>query len=72
MAILQFLTGEQSEEHTFRALKALLRFTTIAHNEVPALIKMIGPDPETFRGISDRVNEIIDQLASKVRNARGF
>ncbi|XP_065560572.1 uncharacterized protein LOC136027343 isoform X6 [Artemia franciscana] len=72
MAILQFLTSEQCEEHTFRALKALLRFTTIAHNEVPALIKMIGPDPETFRGISDRVNEIVDQLGSKVRNARGF
>lgn len=50
MAILQFFSTEHGEEHIFRCMKGLLRFAYIAHSEVPALIKMIGPDPTQFKG----------------------
>ena len=50
MAILQFFSTEHSEEHIFRCMKGLVRFAYIAHSEVPALIKMIGPDPTQFKG----------------------
>lgn len=50
MAILQFFSGDHSEEHIYRCMKGLLRFAYIAHSEVPALIKMIGPDPSQFKG----------------------
>lgn len=50
MAILQFFSTEHSEEQIFRCMKGLVRFAYIAHSEVPALIKMIGPDPTQFKG----------------------
>ena len=50
MAILQFFSTEHKEEHIFRCMKGLVRFAYIAHSEVPALIKMIGPDPTQFKG----------------------
>ena len=50
MAILQFFSTEHGEEHIFRCMKGLVRFAYIAHSEVPALIKMIGPDPTQFKG----------------------
>lgn len=50
MAILQFFNAEHNEEQIFRCMKGLVRFAYIAHSEVPALIKMIGPDPTQFKG----------------------
>lgn len=50
MAILQFFSAEHGEEHIYRCMKGLVRFAYIAHSEVPALIKMIGPDPTQFKG----------------------
>ncbi|CAG0878867.1 unnamed protein product [Darwinula stevensoni] len=66
MAILQFLTSNPKEEWLFRAMKALLRFCQISYNDVPALIKMIGPEPAKFKGVSDRIDEIVDQITFKL------
>ena len=52
MAVLQFFSGQHSEEHIFRCMKGLLRFAYIAPSEVPMFIKMIGPDPTQFKGIN--------------------
>jgi hypothetical protein len=38
-------------------MKALARFCTISSREVPQLVKMIGPDPAKFAGLSPRVDE---------------
>ena len=54
MAILQFFSSEHCEEHIFRCMKGLVRFAYIAHSEVPALIKMIGPDPTQFKGLKKK------------------
>ncbi|KAI9563602.1 hypothetical protein GHT06_011066 [Daphnia sinensis] len=72
MAILQFFSAEHSEEHIFRCMKGLLRFAYIAHSEVPALIKMIGPDPTQFKGMSARIDELVEPLLDRLRSVRGM
>ena len=62
MAILQFLQGKPSEEKVFRCLKALDRFCCLSRREVPQLVKMIGPDPSKFNGMSARVEERIGKI----------
>lgn len=49
-------------------MRALSKFATIAHREVPQLIKMIGPEPDKFSGMSARVDEHV--AAIKERMAR--
>ncbi len=66
MAILQFFQTEGlPEEHVFRCLKALSKFATIAHRDVPQLVKMIGPDPSKFSGASPRVDALVQGLAAR-------
>ncbi|KAK4026724.1 uncharacterized protein LOC116927301 isoform X2 [Daphnia magna] len=72
MAILQFFSTEHGEEHIFRCMKGLLRFAYIAHSEVPALIKMIGPDPTQFKGMSARIDELVEPLLDRLRSVRGM
>jgi len=72
MAIMQFFSAEHSEEHIFRCMKGLVRFAYIAHSEVPMLIKMIGPDPTQFRGMSKRIDDLIEPLTDRLRSVRGM
>merc|ERR1712080_752235 len=65
MAILQFYQGKPSEEHVFRTMKALAKFCQI-NREVPQLVKMIGPEPSKFTGLSPRVDELIEQVNVKL------
>jgi len=62
MAILQFLQGKPSEEKVFRCLKALERFCSLSKREVPQLVKMIGPEPSKFNGMSTRVEELVGKI----------
>ncbi len=62
MAVLQFFQGKPSEEKVFRCLKALERFCSLSKREVPQLIKMIGPEPSKFGGMSTRVDELIEKV----------
>ena len=66
MALLQYFNSKPDEEQLYRCMKALNKFVQISRQEVPQLIQMIGPDPKTFKGTSTRVDELIDQIASKV------
>ncbi|XP_011302528.1 uncharacterized protein [Fopius arisanus] len=67
MALLQYFNGSPPEDQLFACLKALARFTQISGQEVPQLIQMIGPEPNKFRGASQRVDEMIDQVNKKLR-----
>ncbi|XP_046744765.1 uncharacterized protein LOC124410437 isoform X3 [Diprion similis] len=67
MALLQYFNSNPSEEQLFRCMKALARFTQISGQEVPQLIQMIGPEPSKFRGVSQRVDELVDQINKKLR-----
>ncbi|XP_050694155.1 uncharacterized protein LOC126984470 isoform X3 [Eriocheir sinensis] len=71
MAILQFFNAHPPEELLWRAMAALCRFT-YSSTEVPALIKMIGPEPNTFRGASERVDALIDEIDAKLSRVRLF
>ena len=62
VAVLQFLQGKPSEEKVFRCMKALDRFCTLSKREVPQLVKMIGPEPSKFRGMSSRVEQLVDRI----------
>lgn len=62
MAILQFLQGKPSEEKVFRCMKALDRFCTLSRREVPQLVKMIGPEPSKFCGMSSRVEHLCNNI----------
>ena len=72
MAILQFWQGKPPEEEVFRTLKAMNKFCTIAHRDVPALVKMIGPEPSKFNGMSARVDELIEILSAKLARVPMF
>lgn len=67
MALLQFFNGNPNEEQLYACMKALTRFTQISGQEVPQLIQMIGPEPNKFRGTSQRVDQLIDQVNKKLR-----
>ncbi|EFN76471.1 UPF0326 protein FAM152B [Harpegnathos saltator] len=67
MALLQYFNGSPAEEQLFACMKSLARFTQISGQEVPQLIQMIGPEPNKFRGTSQRIDEQIDQVNKKLR-----
>nr|CAD7265281.1 unnamed protein product [Timema shepardi] len=67
MAVLQYFNSSPPEEQLFRCMKALVRFCQISPQDVPQLIQMIGPEPGKFRGVSARVDELIDVVSSKLR-----
>lgn len=67
MALLQYFNGSPAEEQLYACMKSLARFTQISGQEVPQLIQMIGPEPNKFRGTSERVDEQIDQVNKKLR-----
>ncbi|XP_018023450.1 uncharacterized protein LOC108679354 isoform X3 [Hyalella azteca] len=71
MAILQFFNTKPKEELLWRTITALCRFC-YASNEVPSLIKMIGPEPSMFKGISERVDSVIDEINAKLSRVRLF
>jgi len=71
MAILQFFQGKPSEEHVFRCMGALSTFCSI-NREVPQLVKMIGPDPTKFSGLSPRVDHQLAPLAARLANIPMF
>ncbi|XP_045478242.1 uncharacterized protein LOC123683323 isoform X2 [Harmonia axyridis] len=68
MAVLQFFNVKPSEEHLFRCMKALAKFSQVSRQEVPQLIQMIGPDPKTFSGTSERVDQQIAEIGGGRRN----
>lgn len=67
MAILQYFNSKPSEEQLFRCMKALAKFVLISGQEVPQLIQMIGPDPKTFKGTSERIDGLIAQICERIR-----
>jgi len=50
---------------------ALSTFCAI-NREVPQLVKMIGPDPSKFSGLSARVDEQLAPLAARLANIPMF
>ncbi len=73
MAILQFFQSDGlPEEHVFRCLKALGKFAAIAHRDVPQLVKMIGPEPSKFAGMSARCDEHVQALTARIAAAPSF
>ena len=66
MAILQFFQGKPSEEKVFRCLKALVKFCSLSKRGVPQLVKMIGPDPSKFSGMSSRVDDLIEEAYAHI------
>lgn len=72
MAILQFFQGKPPEEQVFRCMKALNKFCNIAHREVPQLVKMIGPEPSKFSGMSARIDTFIESLNARLATVPMF
>ncbi|KAG8195138.1 hypothetical protein JTE90_023315 [Oedothorax gibbosus] len=70
MAVMQFLQSPPSEELMNQSLTALLRFMIISYNEIPALMKMLGPDVDAFKGTSARIDALVEQIQMKLRVAR--
>ena len=72
MAIMEFFQGKPNEDQVFRCMKALNKFCTIAHREVPQLVKMIGPDPSKFSGMSARTDELIAAISARLATVPMF
>ncbi|KAJ8923017.1 hypothetical protein NQ315_001565 [Exocentrus adspersus] len=67
MALLQYFNSKPAEEQLFRCMKALAKFVQVSTQEVPQLIQMIGPDPKSFKGTSERIDTLIEQIGTKLR-----
>lgn len=50
--------------HSF--INEFLSFSQVSP-DIPQLVQMIGPHPKTFKGASDRIDVLIDQISKKVR-----
>merc|ERR1711936_391720 len=72
MAILQFFQGKPPEEQVFRCMKALAKFCSIPSRDVPQLVKMIGPEPSKFSGMSQRVDELIEPIMTQLASVPMF
>lgn len=66
MAILQFFNSKPDEEKLFRSMKALARFVQVSPQDVIQLIQMIGPQPNKFKGVSERVDNYIAAIQVKL------
>lgn len=66
MALLQYFNSSPAEEQLYSCMKSLARFTQISGQEVPQLIQMIGPAPAKFRGCSQRIDQLIDEINKKL------
>lgn len=67
MSLLEYFKSNPNEEQLYRCLKALSKFVQISGQEVPQLIQMIGPDPRSFKGQSERVDALVEQISTKLR-----
>ncbi|XP_059475230.1 uncharacterized protein LOC132196525 isoform X2 [Neocloeon triangulifer] len=67
MAVLQYFNSKPPEENLYRCMKALHRFCLISAQDVPQLVQMIGPEPNTFKGTSERVDNLISEINKKLR-----
>lgn len=67
MAVLQFFNSKPSEEHVFRCMKALAKFIEVSQQDVSQLIQMIGPQPDKFKGLSERVDSFVTTIMGKLR-----
>lgn len=38
----------------------------ISVNDVPALTQVLGPDIKKFRGVSNRIDEVVEKIMSKL------
>ncbi len=47
-------------------LTSLFRFMAISYNDVPALVKMLGPDLNKFKGLSERVDKLVEDINLKL------
>nr|CAH7741560.1 unnamed protein product [Callosobruchus chinensis] len=66
MALLQYFNSKPQEEQLFRCMKALAKFVQVSTQEIPQLVQMIGPDPKSFKGTSERIDALIDQISTKL------
>ncbi|KAK7601806.1 hypothetical protein V9T40_009247 [Parthenolecanium corni] len=66
MAILQFFNSKPDEEKLFRSMKALAKFVQVSPQDVAQLIQMIGPQPDKFKGVSERVDNFIAAIQVKL------
>ena len=64
--------GKPAEEQVWRCMKALLKFCTIGSREVPQLVKMIGPEPSKFAGMSKRVDELVEPIMARLASVPMF
>ncbi len=47
-------------------LTSILRFMVISYNDVPALVKMLGPDINKFKGKSERLDQVVEEINAKL------
>lgn len=65
-AVLQFMHGDIPEDQAFLCLTSIFRFMVISYNDLPALVKMLGPDINKFKGKSERLDAIVEEINTKL------
>lgn len=65
-ALLQYLHGELSEENVNLALTALSRFMLISGSDIAMLAKMLAPNIDKFKGVSERNDKLIEEVTLRI------
>lgn len=53
-------------------LTVIQRFVVISPTDVPALIKMLGPDLGKYKGKNEKMNQLIEEIETKVAKLPSF
>ncbi|XP_017493006.1 PREDICTED: uncharacterized protein LOC108381110 [Rhagoletis zephyria] len=71
-AVLQYLHSDVPEDQALLCLTVISRFIAISATDVPALIKMLGPDLGKYKGKNGNIDKLIEEIETKVAKLPNF
>ncbi|KAI2796903.1 Desumoylating isopeptidase 1 [Blomia tropicalis] len=71
-AVLQYLHSDVPVDQALLCMTVIQRFIEISATDVPALIKMLGPDLGKYKGKCPEMDKMIDEIESKVARLPAF
>ncbi|KAH9501898.1 uncharacterized protein LOC124497125 isoform X2 [Dermatophagoides farinae] len=71
-AVLQYMHSDLPDDQALLSLTAITRFIEISPTDVPALIKMLGPDLNKYKGKNEKMDKLLAMIDEKVAKLPSF
>ncbi|XP_027203361.2 uncharacterized protein LOC113797216 isoform X1 [Dermatophagoides pteronyssinus] len=71
-AVLQYMHSDLPDDQALLCLTAITRFIEISPTDVPALIKMLGPDLNKYKGKNEKMDKLLAMIDEKVAKLPSF